>query len=41
MTDLYTIAGLVVISLVAGLIGLRVAKDEQFLRRKRTLAEKY
>lgn len=41
MMDLYTIAGLVGISLVAGLVGLRVVKDEQVLRRKRMLAEKY
>ncbi|MGI0013086.1 MAG: hypothetical protein ACREBU_06555 [Nitrososphaera sp.] len=41
MTDLYTIAGLVGISLVAGLVGMRVVKDERVLRRKRMLAEKY
>ncbi|MGI0029661.1 MAG: hypothetical protein ACREAQ_08125 [Nitrososphaera sp.] len=41
MMDLYTIAGLVGISLVAGLVGMRVVKDERVLRRKRMLAEKY
>ncbi len=31
--DYYTIAGLAAMALVAGLVGLRVAKDERLLRR--------
>lgn len=37
--DYYTIAGLAVMALVAGLVGLRVAKDEKLLRHKRVLME--
>jgi hypothetical protein len=32
--DYYTVAGLATMALVAGLVGLRVAKDERLLRRK-------
>lgn len=38
LMDYYTIAGLVAIALVAGLVGFRVARDEKLLRRK-TLIE--
>jgi hypothetical protein len=37
--DYYTIAGLAAMALVAGLVGLRVARDERLLRRKRVLME--
>lgn len=39
MMDYYTIAGLALMAFVAGLVGLRVAKDERLLRRKRVLME--
>jgi hypothetical protein len=32
--DYYTIAGLAALALVAGLVGLRVARDEKLLRHK-------
>ena len=32
--DYYTVAGLAAMALVAGLVGLRVARDERLLRRK-------
>lgn len=32
--DYYTVAGLAAVALAAGLVGLRVAKDERLLRRK-------
>lgn len=34
LMDYYTVAGLAAVVLVAGLVGLRVAKDEVLLRRK-------
>jgi hypothetical protein len=37
--DYYTIAGLAAMTLVAGLLGTRLAKDERLLRRKRVLIE--
>ena len=37
--DYYTIAGLAAMTLVAGLVGLRLARDERMLRRKRVLME--
>ena len=37
--DYYTIAGLAAMALVAGLVGLRLARDERLLRRKRVLIE--
>lgn len=35
--DYYTIAGMAAVAIVAGLVGLRVAKDERLLRRKITV----
>ena len=32
--DYYTVAGLTAIAFVAGLVGLRVIRDERMLRRK-------
>jgi hypothetical protein len=32
--DYYTVAGLAAVAFVAGLVGLRVARDERVLRRK-------
>ena len=32
--DYYTIAGMAAVAIAAGLVGLRVAKDERLLRRK-------
>jgi len=32
--DYFTIAGLAAMALVAGLLGLRIARDEKLLRRK-------
>jgi hypothetical protein len=37
--DYYTAAGLAALAVVAGLVGLRVARDERLLRRKRVLME--
>jgi hypothetical protein len=37
--DYYTIAGLAAMALVAGLVGIRLARDERLLRRKRVLVE--
>lgn len=37
--DYYTIAGLTAISIAAGLVGLRLARDERLLKRKRLLME--
>jgi hypothetical protein len=37
--DYYTIAGLAIMALVAGLVGFRLAKDERLLRRKRMLID--
>ncbi len=34
--DYYTIAGMAAVAIAAGLVGLRVAKDERLLRRKIT-----
>jgi hypothetical protein len=39
LMDYYTIAGLAAMTLVAGLVGVRLAKDERLLRRKRVLIE--
>lgn len=39
LMDYYTIAGLAAMALVAGLVGLRLARDERLLRRKRVLIE--
>ena len=33
--DYYTLAGLAAVGLAAGLVGIRLAKDEILLRRKR------
>jgi hypothetical protein len=35
--DYYTIAGLAAVGVAAGLVGLRLARDEMSLRRKRLL----
>jgi hypothetical protein len=37
--DYYTIVGLAAMALVAGLVGLRLVRDEKLLRRKRVLME--
>lgn len=37
--DYYTIAGLAAVGLAVGLVGLRLARDEILLRRKRVLVE--
>lgn len=37
--DYYTVAGLAVASAAAALVGLRLAKDEMLLRRKKLMAE--
>ena len=37
--DYYTIAGVVAVGIAVALVGLRLAKDEMLLRRKRVLAE--
>jgi hypothetical protein len=37
--DYYTIVGLAAMALVAGLVGLRLVRDERLLRRKRMLME--
>lgn len=37
--DYYTVAGLAAMAVVAGLVGLRLARDEKMLRRKRVLTE--
>jgi hypothetical protein len=37
--DYYTIGGLALMALVAGLVGLRLAKDEKLLRHKRVMME--
>jgi hypothetical protein len=37
--DYYAVAGLAAVTLVAGLVGLRLARDEKMLRRKRVLME--
>jgi hypothetical protein len=37
--DYYTVAGLTAMAIVAGLVSLRVARDEMLLRRKRVLME--
>ena len=34
LMDYYTLAGLAAVAFVAGLVGLRVARDERMLRRK-------
>jgi len=34
--DYYSIAGMAAVAIAAGLVGLRVAKDERLLRRKIT-----
>ena len=39
--DLYSLAGLAAVALAAGLIGLRLVRDEHILHRKRMLVEKY
>jgi len=39
LMDYYTIAGLAAMALVAGLVGLRLVRDERLLRRKRVLME--
>lgn len=39
MMEFYTIAGLAAVGLAMGLVGLRLAKDEMLLKRKRLLAE--
>lgn len=35
--DYYTVAGMAIMALVAGMVGFRVAKDERLLRRKRVI----
>ena len=37
--DYFTIAGLAAMALVAGLLGLRIARDEKLLRRKMMLGQ--
>lgn len=37
--DYYMIAGVAAVGLAVGLVGMRLAKDEMQLRRKRLLAE--
>jgi hypothetical protein len=37
--DYYTITGVAAVGIAAALVGLRLAKDEMLLRRKRLLAE--
>jgi hypothetical protein len=39
LMDYYTIVGLATMAFVAGLVGLRLAKDERLLRRKRVLID--
>jgi len=39
--DLYSLVGAAAVALVAGLVGMRVIKDEHLLRRKRISMEKY
>lgn len=41
MMEWYAAGGLVTMTVLIGLIGLRVAKDELLLRRKRLLIGKY
>jgi hypothetical protein len=38
--DLYSLAGLAAVAMAAGLIGLRLVRDEHTLNRKLTLIEK-
>ena len=38
--DYYTIGGLAAVALAAGLVGLRLARDEKLLRHKRMLMMK-
>jgi hypothetical protein len=37
--DYYTIAGFAAVALAAALVGIRLAKDERSLRRKKVLIE--
>jgi hypothetical protein len=37
--DYYTIAGVAAVGLAVGLVGMRLAKDEMLLRRKKLPAE--
>lgn len=37
--DYYTIAGIAAVGLAVGLVGLRLAKDEILLRRKKVMVE--
>jgi hypothetical protein len=37
--DYFTIGGLALMALVAGLVGLRLARDEKLLRHKRVMME--
>ncbi len=39
--DLFPVAGLAIMALAAGVVGIRLIRDENSLRRKRVLAEKY
>jgi hypothetical protein len=39
--DLFSAAGIAAVALVAGVLGMRMMRDEGSLRRKRILAEKY
>jgi hypothetical protein len=39
LMDYYTIVGFAIIAILAGLVGVRLAKDEISLRRKRVLIE--
>lgn len=38
--DLYSVAGVAAVAVVAGLMGLRLARDEHCLHRKRSLIAK-
>jgi hypothetical protein len=39
--DLFSVAGVAAMAAVAGVIGLRLVRDESALKKKRILAEKY
>jgi len=41
MMDWYAVAGLTTVTVLMGLIGLRLAKDELLLRRKRLMIGNY
>ncbi len=41
MMDYYMIAGMVAVGIAVGMVGMRLAKDEAQLRRKRLLAKEH